>query len=1101
MMMLNDHAARVRAITDLDSTLLVEAGAGSGKTALLAGRVVYMLAAGHEPGSIAAVTFTEMAASELLGRIDRFAHEVANGRIPADLRAAFGDQATPEQVHNLRSKRPRINEITCTTIHGFCQRLLKPYPVEAGIDPGAQVYDPAQADLAFADVFDRWIRERLSGQDYDLDILTVLASHGEVEDGIAMIKEVAYAARRTPGAEIPHAEADAALWSEFVSAVDGFRDWCSALGFEAEGNQAIVEGFGEAAEVIRNLDASKPHVAVSKVANLVRSPAYIKADGDFRQYRMKGKWTAAAPSKKQGEEANEAACAHYERCAAGLAALRDNAAAAGLSLLAAEIQPLLVRFHNHKLRAAALDFEDLLVATRRLLIEHPHVAEELGQRFSRILVDEYQDTDPIQTDIFLRLAFRQQGNTWVPKPGAIFLVGDPKQAIYRFRGADVHAYVKTRDMLKENDPASVLTVTTNFRSRKPILDYVNATFAAPLMRPGQPGFANLDAFRQDLPECGVPVAAFTVDGHEYASEARDFEAALVAEMCSRLIGSFPVYDKDQGLMRECEAKDIALLAPTGTDLWRYENALEDLGISVSTQAGKGMFHQQEVQDLIAVTRVLADPRDRLALGALLRGPLVGLTETELLDESCRLESGEDGKLSFIEIGVGTGRFESPVLRETMDILNSLSRRAGETAPHAILSEAVELLNVRATLKLRKPKSPERSLANVDRYLELSRAYSVRGLRAFSDDMRERWESRDKMAEGRPDSEEQSVSLITMHSAKGLEWNVVIPVNTLTDTLKPSPIIVNSRERRMTMPFLGMLPAGYVDERLAAVGEDEAERARLWYVACTRARDLLVLPRHENPGPKSWASLVDLKLQEVGSIDLSAYPMEPGVRKGEEANEQDAGTFLSEAMFISESKKPVLWSRPSRSEYSPMLTESLSLDEMIVAEPETDFYATVQGGRERGDVLHKLIEEVLTGETEESHPALLARAAELVEQYRSLKGCLEAELRPDELARTVSGTLAIPQVATLREKLVPEVATYASYDGEGREVVVNGVIDAAEWKPGGEMGVVIDWKSDVRPTAEATENYREQVSKYLRMNGVPKGLIVFMSTGQVVEVAA
>ena len=220
------------------------------------------------------------------------------------------------------------------------------------------------------------------------------------------------------------------------------------------------------------------------------------------------------------------------------------------------------------------------------------------------------------------------------RPGALFLVGDPKQAIYRFRGADVSAYVQARDAFRAQAPDSFLSISTNFRSCASILTFVNERFEAVLSADGQPGFTALEPFHDD-PGDGPCVAALDIavadeNGKASAEQQRDAEADAVADLCARLIGSQPVIDRRNGASRPCQPGDIALLAPTGADLWRYEEALERRGIPVATQAGKGLFRRQEIQDLIALTRVLADRRDTLALGALLRGPLVGLTEEELL---------------------------------------------------------------------------------------------------------------------------------------------------------------------------------------------------------------------------------------------------------------------------------------------------------------------------------------------------------------------------------------------------------------------------------------------------------------------------------------
>ena len=160
---LKDDAARRDAISCLDRSILVEAGAGSGKTAVMAGRIAIMLAEGIAPRSIAAVTFTELAASELLSRVREFVGELAEGRIPTELKIALPNGLSDAQRVHLHSASATIDEITCTTIHGFCQRLIKPYPAEADIDPGAGIIDRNQGELVFHDLVDSYLRERLDG--------------------------------------------------------------------------------------------------------------------------------------------------------------------------------------------------------------------------------------------------------------------------------------------------------------------------------------------------------------------------------------------------------------------------------------------------------------------------------------------------------------------------------------------------------------------------------------------------------------------------------------------------------------------------------------------------------------------------------------------------------------------------------------------------------------------------------------------------------------------------------------------------------------------------------------------------------------------------
>ena len=197
---LKDDPARRTAMCSHDRSLLVEAGAGSGKTALMAGRVAIMLADGISPSSIAAVTFTELAASELLARIRKLAEQLTRGEIATELQIALSEGLSPEQVRNLETASAAIDEITCTTIHGFCQSLIKPYPVEADIDPGAKVMDAGQANLSFADIKERWLHEQLSGDTKNILAELVLR---EPYNSVELVRTIARNLRSKPTLSSP----------------------------------------------------------------------------------------------------------------------------------------------------------------------------------------------------------------------------------------------------------------------------------------------------------------------------------------------------------------------------------------------------------------------------------------------------------------------------------------------------------------------------------------------------------------------------------------------------------------------------------------------------------------------------------------------------------------------------------------------------------------------------------------------------------------------------------------------------------------------------------------------------------------------------------
>lgn len=219
---LRDDAARRTAIGVHDRSILVEAGAGSGKTAVMAGRIAAMLAEGIAPKSIAAVTFTELAASELLIRVRDFVADLAAGTIPTELRIAFPDGLSANHSANLAAAASVIDEITCSTIHGFCQRLIKPYPVEADIDPGASVMDRNQADLAFIEIVETWLREQLSGGEGGIIAEMVLHNPGET---VGLIHKIVANLRKRRTVSAPPVSALAPHLGAFHHAVDGLMEF------------------------------------------------------------------------------------------------------------------------------------------------------------------------------------------------------------------------------------------------------------------------------------------------------------------------------------------------------------------------------------------------------------------------------------------------------------------------------------------------------------------------------------------------------------------------------------------------------------------------------------------------------------------------------------------------------------------------------------------------------------------------------------------------------------------------------------------------------------------------------------------------------------
>lgn len=1095
-----DIAARFTALTALDRTLLIEAGAGSGKTSVLAGRVTSLLAAGRPPREIAAITFTEVAAGELRQRVVEFVAELSDGQVRPDLRAAFPDGPDDRQRAAMAGARDRLDELVCTTIHGFCQHLLRPYPVEAGMDPGASVMDRADAEAMLAGVLEDWLRERLSGPRRPDDLLVTLYADDPGRTG-ALVRELLRWMVHHRGAPVPSVGMQADMLDGLRTASDKLRSFVAGAACREK----------ETAQIADELDAllhAAPGTGVPQsevllhVLRLSAPACCSKVDGGWKAYQKKGKWQTAATAaglKAMAGRLNEEANACYAACKSAHEDAQSYAAGRVLHLLAAELRDVLARFDVAKRQAALVDFDDLLLKARDLLAGDATVRAALAARHTAVLVDEFQDTDRLQGEILWRLCAAAPDpavswTEWTPRPGSLFLVGDPKQAIYRFRGADVASYVAARDRLTAADVGARVVIGQNFRSYRPILEWVNERFQEPLAATGQPGFEPLfTAAAAPGGHVAVATLPVPVDG-DGADARRDAEAETVAAFCARVVGALTVRGK--GGPRPCRPDDIALLAPTGTDLWRYERALEAAGIAVSTQAGKGFFRRQEVQDLIALTRTLADARDTLALGALLRGPLVGLTEEELLDATDALPSRGDGRAGQLSLWTPVEHVGHTLLCESLAILQGLARAASGTTPFVLLCQAVEEMQVRPLLRRRREGTAERALANVDQFLEAARPYDLRGLQSFAQAMNEQWKDAQRSMEGRPDTEQQSVSLVTMHASKGLEWPVVVPVN-MGGELKAQVQAALDPEGRLHLPVFGLQGPGAAEALQAERDELERERHRIWYVAATRARDLLLLPDFSTGIPRnSWMDRFGLRHAGLDPFDPSGLP--PGQLGGreEQPNTQDRPTFAAEAALIVSRAHRILHVTPHLAEVGDK-GEADSRPLPPMSDDPAEAAAPARGSLARGLVLHKLLEEVLTGELTEKEEELQARATELAVQLGNVPGA--ERLDADEAARTALRGLAVPEIRAIRGKLVPECTVAASETTDGVEHVTFGVADAVVQEPDGTLSLVVDWKSDVDPAPEAVTGYKAQVAAYLAATGARRGLIVFLSPGSLVDV--
>jgi ATP-dependent exoDNAse (exonuclease V) beta subunit len=1085
-MTLVDLDRRKRVLTDLSTTLLVEAAAGTGKTSLIAGRVAMLLASGQHPRHIAAITFTELAAAELALRIRATVDALLRGVVPKMLVPVLPDGLSKEQREALVSSAQTLDELVATTIHGFCRTIIRSHAVASHLDPGSEVMDAATSDAMFVRMFAQWLTERLSGAGAapEDDPVAVLSQDDPL--GIAgRLRALAVLRREHPTARplpMPTGRPDI----EFVDAVNAFARFHAAGPGDWQTGALIDDLLRLAAFYTDALSGPPSFARLWRLAHPPRVNSMREWALELKPYQRRMAWKKAYADER-GERLSREAESYFELADAAYRAVLGHIGQALITSASAALDDMLARYATQKRAAAVLDFDDLLHHARDLVIGHEDIRAALGRRYQHIFVDEFQDTDPVQAEILFFIGAETRPDRWDEaklRPGSLFLVGDPKQAIYRFRGADIGVYQQARDNVAGRSSGNIVQVTANFRSRRGLIDFVNNRFEPVLSHRDQPGYVPLSHTIDDtgdgLPSIAkltiVPPAGAKADGQ------RDAEAAAVAEVCDRLIGTLKVTRAD-GSRSVLRPGDIALLAPTHTELWRYERALEARRIAVASQAGKSLMVRQETQDVLIMLRSLADSRDTLAFGALMRGPLVGLTDDELLKIAGDLPEG-----TAFNVRSDPETIAHPLAKSVLETLQRLRRRAPATTPLLLLSEAIELLHVRIVLTARHHNRSSRALANVDALIERARAYDVAGLQAFVRDLQRDWELRSRLPEGRSDASEDAIEIVTMHSSKGLEWPVVIPINTAT-RFKPPDEFVHRRADNSLHWILGeTAPPHLAAARDEENHSEERQRERLWYVACTRARDFLIVPCLPLAYKHTWCRIVELGHQHLPELDLTQLPEVSPEPAAPIANEQTPERFAAEAEVVAAASRHLTWRRPSDHD----------LDRAVIAEGAVDpaneaaeVVIAPGAGRLRGILLHKLMEELLTGELGEDETAVTARASDLLQQL--LAGEQEPRDLPElaELSMTALRTLHLPEIAAVRPNLVPELAVWSASEGE----LLAGRADAIAYE-GAAPDVVLDWKSDIAPTVQDRTQYRGQLLEYMTAIGARRGAVVYMSLGEV-----
>ena len=837
-----DIAARERIRRDLDATLVVEAAAGTGKTTELVARIVALVRSGRTTvDRILSVTFTDLAAGEM------------KLRLRAELETARAG-ATAEERDRLTSALERLEVAPIGTIHSFCADLLRERPVEARVDPVFAVAAGEEQERLFDQAFDSWFQGIV----------------GDPPEGVRRLLR-----RKVRPSEVPPRDLLRQAGWDLSEHRDFTGPWRREPFDRAAGFDAIVARLATVGELAAR--ASRPDDwAAQSVAEIARWVAELRRresvrarDGDGLEaelhelsrrrlwnWRGGGKWFARDLEKSKVLGERDAAKADLEafldRCAADLAAcLRE------------ELRPLCDAYEALKQSAGCLDFLDLLLRARDLVRDDAAVRAELSERFTHVLVDEFQDTDPLQAEILLLIASADPAESrWRgvrPAPGKLFVVGDPKQSIYRFRRADIALYEDVKRLLL-GAGAELLHLTTSFRSVPAIQQAVNAGFG-PSMRGGtQATYVALDPYRDAVP--GQP-AVIALPAPRIYGDREKVVNFRIEESYPDAVGAFvdwlvtrsgwKVSERDRKEPVQVEARHVCLLFKRmrnyDGDLTRaYVRALEARRIPHVLVGGRSYHAREEVLAMRTAAAAIEWPDDELAVFAALKGPLFAVGDDALL-----LYRHRHGRLHPLHRRPETLAPLEEEVFEALALLGQLHLKRNRRSIAETLSRLLDATRAHAGIAIRP--AGEQALGNVLRVLELARRFEAAGassFRAFVDRLdadAERGEASEA-----PVVEEgtEGVRIMSVHRAKGLEFPVVILCDPCAPAVPRTPSRLVDPERKVwAMPLAGCAPAELQADAPALLERDREEVVRVAYVAATRARDLLVVPVTADQELQGW----------------------------------------------------------------------------------------------------------------------------------------------------------------------------------------------------------------------------------------------------------
>jgi len=863
-----DRSARDFAV-DPRQNVVLEASAGTGKTSVLVWRYINLLKAGVEPGNILAMTFTRKAAAEMRERIIRELKEAA-------ARSEF-DHARWNSV------RDRLGEIAISTIDAFCLSLLREFPLEADLDPGFEMADETEVPRLVEESLDRSLRIFAGLARTEPDVALVLAQLGvsRTREGLALLLErrlVAWSAldrflARGPSdltAEIVCRRAATALQDALRAVPGGLARFLADGPIDHPRFRLLIRDLNRLAELERASDAQIRGVLERAAAHFLTAEGKARKSGAIPPYKGERDYPSAESAKRHRTAAFQVA-PHVEKVMAAFTRDLNVVLARGIKRMFAVA---LAQYRKALDDRSILDFSDVLQRALQLLRQMDEFSQSrfrLESRYHHVLVDEFQDTSRAQWELVSLLIQSWGEGLGLATQPSIFIVGDRKQSIYRFRDAEVAVLQEAGRYIEGLRPSGSprRSISRSFRALPELLEFVNELFGEMSQqgaRPDEFTYTESDRFPVDLSPDRIrgPVLGLAV------ADDPDGCAAAVAHEVSRILREETVRDRKTGVPRQARPGDIAILFRSRTSHREFEHELEVRGIPTYVYKGLGFFDADEIKDVSALLRYLANPGSDLRAAAFLRSRFVRLSDGAL----ARLGP----KLAAAITDPRPPEALAALDDEDRRVLLHVRARVGEwlaqvdRVPPADLIEAI-LPATSYAYELRGPRR-QQAWENLKKMRGLIRRIQNRGyatLPRIADHI-------DSLTAGDESNAViealDAVNLMTVHASKGLEFPIVLLVNLARGASGPP------RPVRIVVDGEGGEPSVSIGPFLSETDELEREREkqetrRLLYVAMTRARDRLYLSSALKdgvlvPGRGSLAEVLPDSLKQLFSHAATAF---------------------------------------------------------------------------------------------------------------------------------------------------------------------------------------------------------------------------------------